>query len=86
MNYFRTFDFVESTSARKYSNKFGISLSYSYLCVWNYGKQHGYFAKGHRRETERFEDYCLVDPLGTGRQKNISGARRRNGCCSVLGR
>ena len=32
MNYFCTFDFVESTSARKYSNKFGISLSYSYLC------------------------------------------------------
>ena len=32
MNYFRTFDFVESTSARKYSNKFGISLAYSYLC------------------------------------------------------
>ena len=32
MNYFRTFDFVERTSARKYSNKFGISLASSYLC------------------------------------------------------
>lgn len=28
----RTFDYVESTLARKYSNKFGISLTYSYLC------------------------------------------------------
>ena len=26
------FDFVEDTHARKYSNKFGISLAYSYLC------------------------------------------------------
>ena len=28
----RIFDFVEDTHARKYSNKFGISLAYSYLC------------------------------------------------------
>ena len=27
------FDFVEGTHARKYSNKFGISLAYSYLCT-----------------------------------------------------
>ena len=28
----RIFDFVEDTHARKYSNKFGISLAYLYLC------------------------------------------------------
>ena len=27
-----TFDFVEGTFARKYSKKFGILLTYSYLC------------------------------------------------------
>ena len=29
------FDFVEDTHAWKYSNKFGISLAYSYLCSVN---------------------------------------------------
>ena len=31
----RTFNFVESTHARKSSNKFGFSLAYSYLCPPN---------------------------------------------------
>ena len=30
---FRNFDFVEGTLVRKYSNKFGILLTYSYLCT-----------------------------------------------------
>jgi hypothetical protein len=32
ITFFCTFDFVEGTFARKYSNKFGVLLTYSYLC------------------------------------------------------
>ena len=35
-NFFRNFDFVESTSARKIANIFAFSLAYSYLCTQNF--------------------------------------------------
>ena len=88
MNYklFRNFDFVEDTLARKYSNKFGILLAYSYLCSMNEKNRisvviNTYNAEQHLEavleSVKDFDEVLICDMESTDRTLDIA---RQYGC------